>query len=166
VAEALLALGGNVGDIRTTLDRAEAMLLEHGHVQITARSSDYRTPPWGVTDQPPFINRCLAIETELPPLALLDQAQAVERALGRDRNGERRWGPRTVDIDILAYDDLALDEPRLTLPHPRLFERAFVLVPLAEIAGERLVAGKRVRDALDRVDRSGIEKLINRDAAL
>ena len=164
--EALLALGGNIGDVRTTLDRAEAMLCEHGRVQVTARSSDYRTPPWGVTDQPPFINRCLAIETVLPPLALLDQAQAIERALGRDRSSERRWGPRTVDIDILAYDHLALDEPRLMLPHPRLFERAFVLVPLAEIAGDRLIAGKRVRDALDRIDRSGIEKLSNRGAAL
>jgi 2-amino-4-hydroxy-6-hydroxymethyldihydropteridine diphosphokinase len=164
VSKALLALGGNVGDVRTTLDRAEAMLCEPGDVRITAKSSDYRTPPWGVTDQPPFINRCLIIETALSPLSLLDRAQAVERALGRDRAQEQRWGPRTADIDILAYDDLALDDPRLTLPHPRLFERAFVLVPLMEIAPDRIIAGVHVADALARVDRSGIEKLATRNA--
>jgi 2-amino-4-hydroxy-6-hydroxymethyldihydropteridine diphosphokinase len=159
VAEALLALGGNVGDVRTTLDRAEAMLCEHGDVQIRARSSDYRTPPWGITDQPPFVNRCLAVETALAPLELLDRAQAVERALGRDRSREQRWGPRTADIDILAYDDIVFSDPRLTLPHPRLFERAFVLVPLAEIAGDRLIGGKRVRDALADLETTRIEQL-------
>jgi 2-amino-4-hydroxy-6-hydroxymethyldihydropteridine diphosphokinase len=159
VAEALLALGGNVGDVRTTLDRAEAMLCEHGDVQIRARSSDYRTPPWGITDQPPFVNRCLAVETALAPLELLDRAQAVERALGRDRSREQRWGPRAADIDILAYDDIVFSDPRLTLPHPRLFERAFVLVPLAEIAGDRLMGGKRVRDALADLETTGIEQL-------
>jgi 2-amino-4-hydroxy-6-hydroxymethyldihydropteridine diphosphokinase len=163
--EALLALGGNIGDVRTTLDRAEAMLGEPGDMRIRARSSDYRTPPWGITDQAPFVNRCIAVETALAPLALLDRAQAVERALGRDRAHEQRWGPRTVDIDIISYDDLVLDDPRLTLPHPRLFERAFVLVPLAEIAPERVIAGLRVADALVKVDRSGIEKLTPRDGA-
>ncbi|MPZ56956.1 MAG: 2-amino-4-hydroxy-6-hydroxymethyldihydropteridine diphosphokinase [Rhizobiales bacterium] len=157
--EALLALGGNIGDARPTLDRAVAMLCEAGDVRLVAASSDYRTPPWGVVDQPPFINRCLVVETALPPIALLERAQAVELMLGRDRSRERRWGPRTVDIDILAYDDLVLDEPRLTLPHPRLCERAFVLVPLAEIAGDRVIAGVKVRDALAGVDRAGIERL-------
>ena len=159
MAEALLALGGNVGDVRATLDRAEAMLCELGDVQIRARSSDYRTPPWGVTDQPPFVNRCLAIETVLAPLELLDRAQAVERALGRDRSREQRWGPRTADIDILGYDDVVLSCPRLTLPHPRLFERAFVLVPLTEIASDRVIGGKRVRDALADLETIGIERL-------
>ena len=106
-------------------------------MRLTARSSDYRTPPWGVKDQPPFVNLSIAVETSLPPRALLARAQAVERALGRERAKERRWGPRTIDIDLLAYDDIVLNEPDLTLPHPRLFERAFVLVPLAEIAAER-----------------------------
>jgi 2-amino-4-hydroxy-6-hydroxymethyldihydropteridine diphosphokinase len=159
VAEVLLALGGNVGDARATLDRAEALLFEGDDMWLIARSSDYRTPPWGVTDQPPFINRCLTIRTELQPLPLLDRVQAVERALGRDRSRERRWGPRTADIDILAYDDLALVHPRLTLPHPRLFERAFVLAPLAEIAGGRVIGGKRVADALAGLDTAGIERL-------
>ena len=159
MANALLALGGNVGDVRATLDRAEAMLCQRGDVRLLAKSADYRTPPWGVTDQPPFVNRCIAVETALPPLALLDRIQTVERALGRDRTREQRWGPRTADIDILAYDDLILDDPRLMLPHPRMFQRGFVLVPLAEIAGERVVGGLRIKDALAKVDRNGIEKL-------
>jgi 2-amino-4-hydroxy-6-hydroxymethyldihydropteridine diphosphokinase len=157
--EALLALGGNVGDVRETLDRALHMLCDGADVRLVARSSDYATPPWGVEDQPSFINCCVAVATDLSPRALLARAQAVERALGRDRAREQRWGPRTLDIDLLAYDDLALEEPDLMLPHPRLFERAFVLVPLAEIAPERVIAGVRVRDALDTVDRTGIERL-------
>ena len=144
MAEALLALGGNVGDVRATLDRAIAALCERGDIRLTARSSDYETPPWGVADQPPFINLCIAVETALAPLALLARTQEVERAFGRDRAHERRWGPRSLDIDLLAYDDLALDTPDLTLPHPRLFERAFVLVPLAEIVPDRVIAGRRV----------------------
>ncbi len=159
MAEALIALGGNVGDVRATLGRAVALLCERGDVRLKARSSDYATPPWGVSDQPPFVNLCIAVDTELAPHALLARMQAVERALGRDRATERHWGPRPVDLDLLAYDDVALDDPDLTLPHPRLFERAFVLVPLAEIAPERVIAGVRVRDALARVDVAGIERL-------
>jgi 2-amino-4-hydroxy-6-hydroxymethyldihydropteridine diphosphokinase len=159
MAEALVSLGGNVGDVRDTLERAVAMLCDGREVRLLARSSDYRTPPWGVADQPPFVNLCLAVATDLAPRALLARAQDVERALGRDRAGERRWGPRPVDIDLLAYDDLAVCDPELTLPHPRLFERAFVLVPLAEIVPDRTIAGVRVHDALARVDTGGIEKL-------
>jgi 2-amino-4-hydroxy-6-hydroxymethyldihydropteridine diphosphokinase len=159
VAEALVALGGNIGDARATLDRAVGLFCDGADVRLLARSSDYRTPPWGDENQPPFINLCIAVETGLTPRALLDRAQQVERALGRERTKERRFGPRTADLDLLAYDDLILDEPALTLPHPRLFERAFVLVPLAEIAPERMIAGIRVRDALARVDAAGIERL-------
>ena len=159
MAEALLALGGNVGDVRATLDRAVAQLCDGKEVRLLARSSDYRTPPWGVTDQPPFVNLCISVTTALSPQALFKRAQDVERALGRRRAQESRWGPRPVDIDLLAYDDLALATPELTVPHPRLFERAFVLVPLADIAPERLISGVRVRDALSKVDRTGIERL-------
>lgn len=159
MAEALLALGGNLGDVRDTLARAIMMLCDGPEVRLLARSSDYATPPWGVENQPTFVNLCISIETTLSPHALLARAQAVERAFGRDRTRERRFGPRTLDIDILTYDDLMLNAPDLTLPHPRLFERAFVLVPLAEIAPERLIAGTRVRDALARLDASGINKL-------
>lgn len=156
---AFLALGGNVGDVRATFDRAIALLCDGEAVQLVARSSDYRTPPWGVTDQPPFVNAVIAVATVLPPHDLLARALKVERALGRDRSTERRWGPRTLDIDLLAYDDLTLDDAALTLPHPRLFERAFVLVPLAEIAPDRIIAGKSVREARSRAEVDGIEKL-------
>jgi 2-amino-4-hydroxy-6-hydroxymethyldihydropteridine diphosphokinase len=159
MAEALLALGGNVGDVRETLARAIAMLCESADTRLIARSCDYSTPPWGIEDQPSFVNACIAVETSLAPDALLARAQTVERAFGRDRARERRWGPRTLDIDILAYDDVVLDTAELTLPHPRLFERAFVLIPLAEIAPERTITGIRVRDALGKLDASGINKL-------
>jgi 2-amino-4-hydroxy-6-hydroxymethyldihydropteridine diphosphokinase len=159
MAEALLALGGNVGDVRATFDRAVAMLCDGAEVRLVARSSDYRTPPWGVTDQPAFVNGCLRIDTSLSPRALLERAQAVETALGRNRGNERRWGPRTVDIDLIAYDDVRCAEPDLTLPHPRALERAFVLAPLAEIAPDWLIDGITVSAALARLDRGGIEKL-------
>ena len=158
-AEALLALGGNVGDVRTTFERAIAILCDDGTVRLLRRSSDYRTPPWGVADQPAFINAVIIVATSLDPHTLLARAQAVERALGRNRASEPRWGPRPIDIDILAYDNVTLREPDLTLPHPRLFERAFVVVPLAEIASDRVVAGRRIGDALAAVEVSGIEKL-------
>ena len=159
MAEALLALGGNVGDVRETLDRAIAKFCDGTDVTLLARSSDYRTPPWGVTEQPPFINLCIAVATRLSPGVLLARAHTIESAFGRDRANERRWGPRPLDIDILTYDDLRLDEADLTLPHPRLLKRAFVLVPLAEIVPERKIAGIKVCDALARLDTSGIEKL-------
>ncbi|HYS48494.1 MAG TPA: 2-amino-4-hydroxy-6-hydroxymethyldihydropteridine diphosphokinase [Xanthobacteraceae bacterium] len=158
MAEALLGLGGNVGDVRTAIDRAVAALCE-SDVRLLAQSSDYATPPWGIEDQPPFVNRCIAVETALTPRALLDRALAVERSLGRDRTRERRWGPRPIDIDLLDYDHMILDEPGLMLPHPRLLERAFVLVPLAEILPDRIVGGMRVRDALARLDARGIVRL-------
>jgi 2-amino-4-hydroxy-6-hydroxymethyldihydropteridine diphosphokinase len=159
MADALLGFGGNVGDVRATLKEAVALFADGKGVILRARSSDYVTPPWGVTDQPPFINLAIQVETALPPRALLERALEVERALGRDRARETRWGPRTIDIDLIAYDDLAIDEHDLILPHPRLFERAFVLVPLAEIVPDRLIAGRKIKDALAAIDVAGIEKL-------
>jgi 2-amino-4-hydroxy-6-hydroxymethyldihydropteridine diphosphokinase len=159
MGHALLGLGGNVGDVRATLDEAVALFADGKDVKLTARSSDYLTPPWGVEDQPPFINLAIAVETKLSPRDLLTRALNVERALGRDRTFAERWGPRPVDIDLLAYDDLAIDEPGLTLPHPRLFERAFVLVPLADIAADRVIGGKRVGDARTAIDAAGIMRL-------
>ncbi len=159
MAEALLGLGGNLGDVRLSLDRAVELLCEDGRAKLRAQSSDFRTPPWGVEDQPAYVNRCVILETDLGPRALLERALAVERALGRDRARERRWGPRPIDIDLLSYDDVVIDEPGLTLPHPHWAQRAFVLVPLAEIAADRVIGGVSVRDALARVDASGIERL-------
>ena len=159
MAEALVALGGNVGNVRDTLARAIAQFCDGIAVKLVARSSDYKTPPWGVEDQPPFVNCAVAVSTSLSPHDLLKRGHATERAFGRDRANERRWGPRPLDIDLIAYDDLKLDDPNLTLPHPRLFERAFVLVPLAEIMPDRPISGTQIRDALAKLDQSGIEKL-------
>jgi 2-amino-4-hydroxy-6-hydroxymethyldihydropteridine diphosphokinase len=156
---AYLGLGGNVGDSRATLNRAVQAIADADGIRLVARSSDYKTPPWGVTDQPPFVNLCLAVDTTLRPRALLALIHDIERSLGRDRANEQRWGPRTVDIDIIAYGDLALDEPGLVLPHPRLFERAFVLMPLAEIAGGRQIAGRDPEAVLRGLDTAGIERL-------
>jgi 2-amino-4-hydroxy-6-hydroxymethyldihydropteridine diphosphokinase len=162
MAEALIALGGNVGgesEIRDRLDHAIAALCG-GTTRLLARSCDYLTPPWGVADQPPFINCAIAVETVLPPLDLLTRAQAVEHQFGRNRSRELRWGPRTLDIDLISYDGVTLDTPMLTLPHPRALERAFVLLPLQDIvAPERQIAGTAIADALARLDRSGIERL-------
>ncbi len=156
MAEALIGLGGNLSDVAATIEQALAALEADG-VRVLARSSNWRTPPWGKTDQPAFVNACILAETGLEPRALLDLCLEVERRLGRRR--EERWGPRVIDLDLLDVDGRVIDEPGLTLPHPRLSERAFVLVPLAEIAPDRVVAGARVRDHLAAVDTAGIERI-------
>jgi 2-amino-4-hydroxy-6-hydroxymethyldihydropteridine diphosphokinase len=159
MAKTFLGLGGNVGDTRTVLDRAVSLLNDKADIRVLARSSDYQTPPWGKEDQPPFVNLCLAIETTLTPHQLLAHIHSVERELGRNRAAETRWGPRTCDIDILSYDDVALDDPDLVLPHPRMFERGFVLLPLAEIAPDAVIGGTRLQNALAQVDTKGIVRL-------
>src|SRR5207237_4879752 len=126
---------------------------------LKARSSEYATPPWGEEQQDRFVNACIEIETSLDPHALLFTLQKIEKKFGRDRAHERRWGPRTLDLDLIAYDDVSIDKPELTLPHPRLFERAFVLVPLAEIAPERVIAGRSIAVALSKLSARGIERL-------
>jgi 2-amino-4-hydroxy-6-hydroxymethyldihydropteridine diphosphokinase len=159
MASALIALGGNVGDVRATFQKAISNICGMAQAALIARSSDYSTPPWGDEDQAPFINACIEIETGLDPHALLFVMQKVEQKFGRTRAKERRWGPRTLDLDLIAYDDVSLQKPELTLPHPLLFERAFVLVPLAEIAPDRVIAGRKVSDALASVSSGGIERL-------
>ncbi|MBR0719608.1 2-amino-4-hydroxy-6-hydroxymethyldihydropteridine diphosphokinase [Bradyrhizobium liaoningense] len=163
MASAIVALGGNVGDVRATFKKAIAHICGMAQAALVARSSDYTTPPWGDEDQNPFINACIEIETSLDPHALLFVTQKVEQKFGRIRAKERRWGPRTLDLDLIAYDDVSLKTPDLTLPHPHLFERAFVLVPLAEIAPDRMIGGRRVRDALASVSAQGIERLPDTD---
>jgi 2-amino-4-hydroxy-6-hydroxymethyldihydropteridine diphosphokinase len=162
MAEAVIALGGNVGGeaaVRDRLELAIATLCDGVDVTLQARSSDYRTPPWGVTDQPPFVNCVIVATTDLSPPDLLDRTQSIERQFGRDRGHERHWGPRTLDSDLIAYDNVVRTTPMLTLPHPRALERAFVLLPLSEIAPEGRILGVRVKDALARLDISGIKKL-------
>ena len=159
MASVLIALGGNVGDVRGTFQKAIANICGMTQGALVARSSDYITPPWGDEQQPPFVNACIEVDTRLDPHALLFTLQKIEQKFGRDRSKEVRWGPRTLDLDLIVYDDISLQRPELTLPHPRLFERAFVLVPLAEIVPERVIAGVRVRDALAQVNATGIERL-------
>ncbi len=159
MAHALIALGGNVGDVRATFGKAIANICGMAQAALLARSSDYATPPWGDVDQAPFVNACIEIDTPLDPHALLFTLQKIETRLGRDRAKERRWGPRTLDLDLIAYDDVSLERPELTLPHPRLFERAFVLVPLAEIVPDRVIGGRSVAAALATLSTEGIARL-------
>ena len=158
MSSALIALGGNVGDARATLAGAVAALGRRAG-RLIARSSNYSTPPWGDEQQPPYVNACVEIETHLDPHSLLALLQAIEGENGRERTKERRWGPRTLDLDLIAYDDLSIDTPELVLPHPRLFERAFVLVPLAEIAPHRAINGRTAAAALKLVSADAIVKL-------
>lgn len=163
MASALIALGGNVGDIRATFKQAIAKICGMAQAALLARSSDYATPPWGNERQSRFINACIEIETSLDPHALLFTLQKVERSFGRDRAKEERWGARTLDLDLIAYDELSLQRPELTLPHPRLFERAFVLVPLVEIVPDRLIAGRSLKAALSELSSEGIKRLPDLD---
>jgi 2-amino-4-hydroxy-6-hydroxymethyldihydropteridine diphosphokinase len=159
MADVLIALGGNVGNVRATFQKAIANICGMAQGVLKARSSDYSTPPWGDEQQAPFINACIEIETALDPHALLFTLHKIESRFGRDRAREKRWGPRTLDLDLIAYDDVAMQEPELTLPHPRAFERAFVLVPLAEIVPDRIIAGQSVASALARLSTEGILRL-------
>ena len=144
-ASVVLALGGNVGDKAAALRRALRALGDAPDIELAAVSRFYRTPPWGKTDQDWFVNACALALTTLAPEALLDRVKQLEVELGRVPS--ERWGPRVIDIDIIAYDDVGLSTGRLALPHPELFNRAFVLLPLAEIAPERVISGRRVGEA-------------------
>ena len=162
MASALIALGGNVGDVRATFRQAIPEICRSAQATLKARSADYATPPWGDEQQARFVNACIEIATSLDPHALLSALQRIEQEFGRDRQKERRWGPRSLDLDLIAYDDVALQTPDLTLPHPRLFERAFVLVPLSEIAPDCVVAGRSICQALATLSTVGIERLPDR----
>ncbi|PZE19235.1 2-amino-4-hydroxy-6-hydroxymethyldihydropteridine diphosphokinase [Paenibacillus xerothermodurans] len=128
---AYIALGSNIGDRERFLLQAIRQLDAQGSIKVSAQSNIYETEPVGVTDQDSFLNMVIEVVTTLEPLELLQVMQSVEQSLGRTR--EVRWGPRTIDLDLLLFEDIRLSEPQLTLPHPRMMERAFVLVPLAEI---------------------------------
>ncbi len=147
---AYLALGSNLGDRRAHLAAALAALTRHPQTRVTAVSPVYETKAVGVTDQPDFLNCVVRLETDLSPHALLDLCLATEQQLGRVRH--ERWGPRTVDLDILLHGDTTLDDDRLTLPHPRMQERTFVLAPLADLAPDLLLDGEPIRAHLARLD--------------
>lgn len=157
--DAYVALGSNLGDSRATFAGAIEALGALPGSRLTGRSRIYRTPPWGRTDQPDFLNAVVRLHTSLAPHVLLDALMAIERLFGRMRDGER-WGPRTLDLDLLHMDGIALDDSRLTLPHPRVAEREFVLLPLADLAPDLVLPGQgRVGDLLQLVDAGGCEPI-------
>lgn len=159
---AFLSLGGNLGDPARTMAAALRLLDADPRTRVAAVSSLYRTPPWGKTDQPDFLNAAARLVSSHPPRALLELCLDVERRLKRERR--ERWGPRLVDLDILLFEGEAVHEPGLEIPHPRMLERAFVLVPLAEIAPHLEIAGEGLPAHLARVDTGGIERLEGGDA--
>ena len=138
---AAIGLGANLGDAAATLREAIAELARLPRTELLRASRLYRTPAWGVTEQPDFINAVALVETTLSPRDLLDALLAIERSFGRTRLDGERWGPRTLDLDLLLHGDAMIDEPGLRVPHPHLHERAFALLPLAEIAPESEIPG-------------------------
>lgn len=153
MAHVLLGIGANIGDREAALQSVlDAM---PGRFQAIRCSSVYDTPPWGVLDQPTFLNAVIAAETNLSAEQVLEWGQDVEQAAHRERY--RHWGPRTLDVDVLTYDDVRSDDPYLTLPHPRIQDRAFVLVGIVELEPEFMVPGHgSARALLDALDQEGI----------
>ena len=154
--EAALGFGGNLGDPVAAFAAALRALGAHPGVTVLRLSSVYRTAPWGKLDQPEFLNMAALVETSLPARDLLALCLSVEREGGRERR--ERWGPRTIDIDILSYGSETLNEPGLQVPHPRIAERAFVLAPLAEIAPGLMIGGRTTGALLDAVSDETIRR--------
>jgi len=153
--DAILGLGTNLGDRTHNIEEAIRRLTADGSIRVVVRSKLYRSAPWGVTDQDWFVNACVAVQTELSPHALLKQCQAVENDMGRIRT--RRWGPRIIDVDILTFRDLVIADPDLTVPHPLIAERAFVLVPLKDVAPELKLDGRTIDSMLEKLDSSEVQ---------
>ncbi len=147
MARAYIGLGANLGDRRAQIETALSAMEVRG-IRLIAVSPLYETEPWGLTDQPRFLNAACAVETDLSPHALLDALQAIEQDMGRVRTV--RYGPRPIDLDVLTYADLRIDTERLTIPHPGMLERATVLVPLADIAPGLVhpTTGRTIREHL------------------
>lgn len=157
MSEVGLSLGSNIGDKAANIARAVAMLQAEGTLTHVELSSFYRTPPWGLTEQDWFVNAALIARTRLAPLELLARLQSVETAMGRVR--VQRWGPRLIDLDILFYGATALQSDALTLPHPEMANRGFVMIPLAELRPGKLVGGVAAHVLAQRFAGQGVEKL-------
>ncbi len=155
---ACIGLGGNLGDVPAAIAAAIVAMDGLPGVRVRARSMLYRTPAWGLLAQPDFVNAAVVLETTLSADALLAGLLAIERAIGRERDmAGMRWGPRLIDLDLLLYGEAQIARDGLQVPHPHLHERAFVLVPLAEIAADAVVPGRGVvQELLARVDAGGI----------
>lgn len=161
-AIAAIALGSNLGDSRTILEAALNTLAETSEITLQAKSSWYKTAPIG-PPQPDYLNGCALLEVQLTPQELLETLLKIETLFGRIR--QEHWGPRIIDLDLLLFDDLILETSTLQLPHPRMRERAFVLVPLAEIAPDWVepVSGIAIAELLQAVDCSGVRRLMATD---
>lgn len=157
MTQACIGLGANLGDAAQTLRDAFQALAALPQTSLQARSQLYSTPAWGNEDQPAFVNAAAVLETALPAPDLLDALLEIERRFGRVRDPAVHWGPRALDLDVLLYGEDVIALPQLQVPHPYLHERAFALLPLAEIAPDALIPGHgRVRDAVVRVQACGI----------
>lgn len=157
---ACIGLGANLGDAAQTLRDAFQALAALPQTTLRARSQLYSTPAWGNQDQPAFVNAAAVLETRLPAPDLLAALLEIERRFGRVRDPAVHWGPRALDLDVLLYGEEVIDLPQLQVPHPYLHERAFALLPLAEIAPDALIPGHgRVRDAVMRVEACGIASI-------
>ena len=157
---AFIGLGGNLGDPAATLRSALSVLEDMQGSRLLRASRLYRTPAWGVEQQPDFINAVAMLETSLGAQALLQSLFAIERQHGRVREAELRWGPRTLDLDLLLYGEAVIDEPGLRVPHPHLHERAFALLPLLELAADARIPGHGLaRDAMSLLEKSDIQPL-------
>jgi len=154
---AILGLGGNIGDSRKLMATAIQNLAAHPEIRVKAVSALYETPPWGKTDQPPFLNAAALVETTLTPRRLLEAILEVERKLGRHR-GEK-WGPRIVDIDILLFGTGTIQEQGLHIPHPHLHERAFALKPMLDVMPDAEFAGRRADEWLAQAEQTGMVQL-------
>lgn len=152
MTRAVLGLGGNVGDSRTLIAAAIHRLEAHPDIVVEGVSPLYLTPPWGKIDQPAFLNAAARIDTKLPPRELLRAVLEVERSLGRERI--ERWGPRRIDIDILVYGNIEMDEPGLHIPHPQLPQRTFALQPLVDVMPDAEFGGRRADAWLRDLDSS------------
>jgi 2-amino-4-hydroxy-6-hydroxymethyldihydropteridine diphosphokinase len=157
MTRAALGLGGNIGDSRKFIADAIDHLATDRGISVEAVSALYLTPPWGKTDQPPFLNAAALIDTSLTPRALLDTILGIERAFGRERI--ERWGPRSIDIDILLFGDIEIEEPGLHIPHPQLTKRAFALAPLRDVMPDAVIAGRSVEHWLRQSDQQGIKRI-------
>jgi len=151
---AWVGLGGNQQDSADLLDAALMLMAEAPGVTLKRQSRRYRTPPWGLAEQPDFVNAVAELETTLSPRQLLQLLLDTESRLGRERGGQR-WGPRSIDLDLLAYDDVKMQSDELTLPHPRMHLRAFVLIPLLELEPDFEIPGRgSATECLQRIEAS------------
>jgi 2-amino-4-hydroxy-6-hydroxymethyldihydropteridine diphosphokinase len=154
---AWIGLGGNFAETESLIRAALLLLDAHDKITVLRQSGVYRSPPWGVPDQPEFINAVAELESSLQESELLSELLDIESRLGRDRRGGR-WGPRCIDLDLLTYQDLMLCSPSLVLPHPRMHLRAFVLIPILDMEpGFRIPGIGEARQALDRLDRHEVD---------